>query len=90
MKNALQWEKQKDHLIQVNPGESEWSCGPECSGRGGARMEDTLQRMGQLTGLPDEMLFEPLPCVQASMCVFCQFSPSKGSCKGIYIKIGGG
>ena len=56
MKNALQWDKQKDHLIQVNPGESEWSCGPECSGRGGARMEDTLQRMGQLTGLPDEMV----------------------------------
>lgn len=49
-----------------------------------------FQEVNTETGEGKEMLFEPLPCVQASMCVFCQFSPSKGSCKGIYIKIGGG
>lgn len=34
-----------------------------------------FQEVNTETGEGKEMLFEPLPCVQASMCVFCQFSP---------------
>lgn len=47
-----------------------------------------FQEINTETGEGKELLFEPLPCVRASMCFLIQFSPSKGS--EIYIKIGGG